>query len=157
MTLPAEGSAQAASTSHDPTQSLQKVTGLPRFSCRIFATGAMENFSTTLPLGRPRWDANTMDLAPFSKTFLMVGKAPSIRWVSVILVGSAFVHAKGDHRRRCKTSSTATFCMAVVVFGVSGRAVISSVKTWAKMANSQSVSALAVLVPKCRDNKILQA
>ena len=59
-------------------------------SSRIFATGAMENFSTsrdvakllkpsssspceratTLPSGRPRWDANTMDLAPFSKTSL---------------------------------------------------------------------------------------
>lgn len=39
-------------------------------SSRIFATGAMENLGTTEPSGRPRWEAKTTALAPFSKTFL---------------------------------------------------------------------------------------
>mmetsp|Transcript_15516 Transcript_15516/g.29289 ORF Transcript_15516/g.29289 Transcript_15516/m.29289 type:complete len:227 (-) Transcript_15516:138-818(-) len=88
MTVPGAGSAQVASTSA-PQQSLQNVTGLPSFSSRILATGAKENFSTTLPSGRPKCEAKTMDFAPFSRTFLMVGSAPSMRCVFVILVGSA--------------------------------------------------------------------
>mmetsp|Transcript_73045 Transcript_73045/g.129370 ORF Transcript_73045/g.129370 Transcript_73045/m.129370 type:complete len:229 (-) Transcript_73045:35-721(-) len=87
ITEPGAGSAHAASTS-GPKQDESKVTGLPSFSSRIFATGAMENCSTTFPLGRPMWDARTTDFAPLSSTALMVGRAPSIRAVLVMIVGS---------------------------------------------------------------------
>mmetsp|Transcript_2467 Transcript_2467/g.6641 ORF Transcript_2467/g.6641 Transcript_2467/m.6641 type:complete len:286 (+) Transcript_2467:292-1149(+) len=78
ITDPLAGSAHAASTS-EPQQSFRNVTGLPSFSPRIFATGASENFSTTQPSGRPKCEARTTDFAPFSRAYLIVGSAPSMR------------------------------------------------------------------------------
>ena len=53
------------------------------------ATGASENFGTTLPSGRPRCDISTTDFAPLSRHIWIVGSAPSIRAVFVIFDGSA--------------------------------------------------------------------
>eukprot|EP00971_Amphidinium_carterae_P073630 1455896-Amphidinium_carterae.1 len=38
------------------------------------------NSSTLDPSGRPKWETKTTLLAPFSKAYLMVGNAPSMRW-----------------------------------------------------------------------------
>mmetsp|Transcript_37584 Transcript_37584/g.120479 ORF Transcript_37584/g.120479 Transcript_37584/m.120479 type:complete len:234 (+) Transcript_37584:864-1565(+) len=88
MTEPGAGSAHAASTS-SPQQSVRKVTGFSMSFSSALATGASVNLGTTLPSGRPRWDARTTDLAPFSRQYLIEGSAPSMRAVLVMMVGSA--------------------------------------------------------------------
>mmetsp|Transcript_2842 Transcript_2842/g.6832 ORF Transcript_2842/g.6832 Transcript_2842/m.6832 type:complete len:202 (-) Transcript_2842:17-622(-) len=48
----------------------------------------MEYFSDFWPLGRPKCEHKTTDLAPLSKAYLMVGKAASMRAVFVMMLGS---------------------------------------------------------------------
>ncbi|KAH9426564.1 hypothetical protein DERP_002663 [Dermatophagoides pteronyssinus] len=43
------------------------------------ATGRNEYFVLRKPSGRPRWLINTTALAPFSKAYLIVGSAATIR------------------------------------------------------------------------------
>mmetsp|Transcript_19914 Transcript_19914/g.66985 ORF Transcript_19914/g.66985 Transcript_19914/m.66985 type:complete len:248 (+) Transcript_19914:1097-1840(+) len=112
ITEPGAGEAQAASTS-GPTQSERKVTGFPRRPSRALATGAMEYFSTLLPSGRPRCDMRTTLLAPLSRQYLMVGRAPSMRAVLVILDGSALSCGTLKSTRittRLSATSTAPSC-----------------------------------------------
>mmetsp|Transcript_18058 Transcript_18058/g.56237 ORF Transcript_18058/g.56237 Transcript_18058/m.56237 type:complete len:263 (+) Transcript_18058:264-1052(+) len=87
ITEPSAGAAHAASTS-SPTQSERKVIGLPSSFSSSPATGLSENLSTREPSGRPRCDMSTTDLAPESRQCLIVGRAPSMRAVLVILLGS---------------------------------------------------------------------
>ena len=74
---PTSGFAQAASTS-SPTQSDRNVTFLPKSSSSFVAIGLKVNFGFFVPSGRPRCDMSTIDLAPFWRAKLMVGKAARI-------------------------------------------------------------------------------
>jgi hypothetical protein len=74
--------AQAASTS-GPTQSARNRTGRPSRPASAVATGARLYCGMALPSGRPRWDMR-MTAAPWSRAYLIVGKAASIRLVLVI-------------------------------------------------------------------------
>mmetsp|Transcript_8416 Transcript_8416/g.19661 ORF Transcript_8416/g.19661 Transcript_8416/m.19661 type:complete len:253 (-) Transcript_8416:4-762(-) len=84
MMDPSAGLAQAASTSA-PTQSERKVTGLPMSSPSLSAMGLRENFGLARPSGRPRWDMRITALAPLSRASLIVGMAPLILWLLVML------------------------------------------------------------------------
>jgi len=82
--LPPLACRQCSSTSF-PTQSSKKVTGFPSCFSTSGITGFKEYFSTFFPSGRPRWDIKMTALAPLSRAYLMVGTAPTIRWVLVTL------------------------------------------------------------------------
>ena len=71
----------AAASVAGPTVSFKKVTGLLVKPSRALATGARENFSgILLLLGLlPKREAGTTLLAPLSKQYWMVGKAPWTR------------------------------------------------------------------------------
>ena len=53
-------------------------TYLPSSCWNSSATGARENLSFLCPSGLPKWLMATTDLAPFSKRYLMVGRAATI-------------------------------------------------------------------------------
>ena len=73
----------AAASASAPTQLEINLTGLPKSFSNSAATGRRENFSTTLPSGRPRCDINTQD-APPSRRKRIVGSAAAIRCVLVM-------------------------------------------------------------------------
>jgi hypothetical protein len=68
-----------------PTQSLVKMTSLPSSFSSSATTGFKLYFELTLPSGRPRCDIKMTAFAPFSAAYLMVGRAPAMRWLFVIL------------------------------------------------------------------------
>jgi hypothetical protein len=79
-------SAATAAWALSPTVSPARVTGWPeQLTEPLAATGAREYFSSTAPLGRPRW-AHTTTRAPASVRALMVGTEPRIRPSSVIVL-----------------------------------------------------------------------
>ena len=63
---------------------LIKYTYFPSSFFSSSATGFKENFSFLCPFGRPRWLIRTTDFAPLSRPYLIVGRAPTIRWLFVI-------------------------------------------------------------------------
>src|ERR1035437_9813490 len=76
-TSPSLREATAASTS-GPTQSDALATGLPKSFAKALATGAKRRLSTTLPSGRPRWEAR-ITRAPLPIRYWMVGRAATRR------------------------------------------------------------------------------
>ena len=67
------------------------------------ATGASENLACAVPSGRPRCDARTTDLAPFSRQYLIDGSAPAMRALLVITCTLG----------RTRASAPAARCVAV--------------------------------------------
>lgn len=68
-----------------PTQSSVKVTFLPNSFSSSGTTGLRLYFGLGFPSGRPRWDMRMTALAPLSMAYLIVGRAPTMRWLLVIL------------------------------------------------------------------------
>ena len=68
-----------------PTQSSVKVTFLPNSFSSSGTTGLRLYFGLGFPSGRPRCDMRMTALAPCSMAYLMVGSAPTMRWLLVIL------------------------------------------------------------------------
>lgn len=79
----------------EPTQSFMNETLRDRRSSRAGRTGCIENLSWRLPLGLPKCDISTTDLAPFSRQKLIEGRVETIRLVSVISLTPAALGLSG--------------------------------------------------------------
>jgi hypothetical protein len=88
MTCPFSALLTVSSTSL-PTQSFVKITLLPSSFSSSGTTGLRLYFGFAFPSGRPRCDMRMTALAPFSTAYLIVGRAPTIRWLFVILSPSS--------------------------------------------------------------------
>jgi hypothetical protein len=91
-----------------PTQSLVKMTSLPNSFSNSATTGFKLYFGLALPSGRPRCDIKMTAFAPLSTAYLIVGRAPAIRWLFVIFLSPS----RGTLKSTCFAVSVHFFILA---------------------------------------------